>query len=943
MRKGTSSIRQVFLAGMISLVLVSMGLWGAIWIYGEYEAFRTESGALREKYLDAQQELLRNQVANVGDYVRYMMEQTETRLKASIKERVDEACDIAMNLYLQNRDHRTPAEIQKMIKDALRPIRFNKGRGYFFSFNLNGIEELFADRPEMEGKNMLSVMGAKGELVVRDMLDLVRFQNEGFYEYTWTKPNTEERDNPKIAYVKLFEPYGWVIGTGEYLEDVRDEIQDEVLKRIVDIRFGAEGYFFGSTFRGAPLFSNGKITKGTNNVWDLTDPNGVKIIQEQKKAAEQPGGGFVPYSWPKLESVAPVPKLAYVLGVPQWEWIIGAGVYLDTIEFEITGKREILRDNLITKIQGSLLILLPLLVLILYWVRYLSNRIQSGIDTFSSFFERAATQSITIDPGELYFREFQKLACLANNMTSDRKRAEEALRESEARLDLALRSAQMGVWQWDIIENRRYFDDQVCQLLGIKPATFTGAAEEFFRVVRPEDREKIRAAQTRTIEEDAPYLVDFRVIWPDGSVHYITTRGKLVRDNGDRPVRINGIIWDITEPKRAEELQRQLEERLQRAEKMEALGILAGGVAHDLNNVLGILVGYSELLYDEMDETSPFRDHVRNIRVGGERAAAIVQDLLALARRGVQTKTVVNLNKAVAEYLRSPEFMKLSSLHPDVRIRTELDEELLAVLGSPIHLAKTLMNLVSNAAEAMPSGGDVVISTESVYLDRPVSGYDHVQSGDYAVLTVSDSGEGISDEDIRRIFEPFYTKKVMGRSGTGLGLAVVWGTVKDHNGYIDVQSQRGIGTTFTLYFPVTREEIEKETISPSQGYMGRGEKILVVDDVKEQRELATLMLTKLGYQVSSVSSGEEAVVYLKDHGVDIVVLDMIMDPGIDGFETYRQILEIRPAQKAVIVSGFAETGRVKMAQGLGAGAYVKKPYVRERIGMAIRKELDRQA
>jgi signal transduction histidine kinase len=463
MLKGTPSIRRVFLAGMISLALVSLGLWGTIWIYGEYEAFSTESGALREKYLDAQQELLSNQVANIVDYIRYMMEQTETRLKSSIKKRVDEACDIAMNLYLQNRDHKTPAEIQKIIKDALRPVRFNKGRGYFFAFNLNGIEELFADRPEMEGKNMLPITGAKGELVVSDMLDLVRAQNEGFYEYTWTKPNAEKIDNPKIAYVKLFEPCRWVIGTGEYLDDVRDEIQDEVLERIVDIRFGTEGYFFGSTFRGAPLFSNGKITKGTDSIWDLTDPNGIKIIQEQKKAAEHHGGGFVHYSWPKLESAALVPKLAYVLGVPQWEWILGAGLYLDTIELEITRKRDILKNNLVTKIQRSLLVLLPLLVLVLFWVRYLSNRIQSGINTFSSFFERAATQSIAIDPGELHFLEFQKLAHYANRMTSDRRQAEEALRESEEKFRHLFEESPVAMNIVDVEGkvcngNKRYFE-----------------------------------------------------------------------------------------------------------------------------------------------------------------------------------------------------------------------------------------------------------------------------------------------------------------------------------------------------------------------------------------------------------------------------------------------------------------------------------------------------
>ncbi len=170
---------------------------------------------------------------------------------------------------------------------------------------------------------------------------------------------------------------------------------------------------------------------------------------------------------------------------------------------------------------------------------------------------------------------------------------------------------------------------------------------------------------------------------------------------------------------------------------------------------------------------------------------------------------------------------------------------------------------------------------------------------------------------------------------------MVWGTVKDHSGYIDVQSILGKGTTFTLYFPVTREEAGDDVATPTDQYVGRGEQILVVDDVAGQRELAVRILEKLNYTVASVESGEAAVAYLKENAADLIVLDMIMDPGIDGFETYRQISEIRPGQKAIIVSGFAETERVNMAQSLGAGAFVRKPYVTERIGLAVRKELDR--
>jgi PAS domain S-box-containing protein len=401
------------------------------------------------------------------------------------------------------------------------------------------------------------------------------------------------------------------------------------------------------------------------------------------------------------------------------------------------------------------------------------------------------------------------------------------------------------------------------------------------------------------------------------------------------------IVFDITDRKRIEEERRNLEERLQRAEKMEALGTLAGGVAHDLNNVLGVIVGYSELLLHETDKSSPILPRLTKIMNGSEKAAAIVQDLLTMARRGVPNRKVLNLNKIILDHQNSPELEKLFSHYSNVRIKLDLEPNLLNISGSSVHLNKTLFNLVSNSAEAMPKGGDLIIKTANQYLDEPIQGYEEVREGDYVVLSVTDTGEGIPVEDINRIFEPFYTKKVMGRSGTGLGLAVIWGTVKDHQGYINVQSEEGKGSTFILYFPVTREEtsVEAASISISE-YKGKCETILVVDDIRDQRDLATEMLKKLNYQVFSVTSGEDAVKYLKEHKVDLLVLDMIMYPGMDGLDTYKSVLQIRPKQKAIIVSGYSESDRVHTAQALGVGAYVKKPYVIEKLGMAVRNELD---
>ncbi|MCL5807606.1 MAG: ATP-binding protein, partial [Deltaproteobacteria bacterium] len=424
----------------------------------------------------------------------------------------------------------------------------------------------------------------------------------------------------------------------------------------------------------------------------------------------------------------------------------------------------------------------------------------------------------------------------------------------------------------------------------------------------------------------------------DGHVFPLEVSASKLSSGGES--YIMSIHRDIATRKKAEEEKRRIEERLQRAERMEALGILAGGVAHDLNNVLGVLYGYTELLLEKIPEGSPQRTYVDNILSSGEKGAAIIQDLLTLARRGVSVHDVTNINRIVSDFFRSPVFQKLEASHPWVSFRKELSGELLNIKGSTVHLEKTVMNLLSNAAEAISGNGEVTVRTENRYLDRPVHGYDAVKEGEYVVLTVMDTGKGISAADIGKIFEPFYTKKVMGRSGTGLGLTIVWGTVKDHDGYIDVSSEKGKGTSFALYFPVTREEwVEKKEKMPIEQYMGRGESILVVDDTAEQRDIAARILTRLGYRVHTVSGGEEAVAYLKTHKADLLVLDMIMDPGIDGLETYKRVLEVTPKQKAIIVSGFSETERVKQTRDLGAGAYVRKPYLMEKIGVAIRDEL----
>ena len=390
----------------------------------------------------------------------------------------------------------------------------------------------------------------------------------------------------------------------------------------------------------------------------------------------------------------------------------------------------------------------------------------------------------------------------------------------------------------------------------------------------------------------------------------------------------------------ANEALRMSEEKLARSQKMESLGLLAGGVAHDLNNVLSGIVSYPELILLNLPKDSELKKPIETIRTSGLRASAIVQDLLTVARGVAITKEPLNLNEQVNSYLESPEFAKLAQFHPKVSYKTNLGANILNTNGSSIHIRKVIMNLVSNASEAITGQGSVRITTTDQYIDKTQERYDHINEGEYTVLSVSDDGPGIPPEDLERMFEPFYTKKVMGRSGTGLGLAVVWNIVQDHKGYIDVVSS-GKGTMFELFFPATREEIiDKDESVNVEEFKGKGETILIIDDVETQLDISSEMLAKLNYIAKTAKSGEEAVKYLENHSVDLILLDMIMEPGMSGKETYEEIIKLHPHQKAILVSGFAETSEVAATQKLGAGNFIKKPFTIPQIGLAVKEEMD---
>lgn len=387
------------------------------------------------------------------------------------------------------------------------------------------------------------------------------------------------------------------------------------------------------------------------------------------------------------------------------------------------------------------------------------------------------------------------------------------------------------------------------------------------------------------------------------------------------------------------------EERLHRAEKMEAIGLMASGVAHDLNNILSGMISYPELLLMRLPIDSKLRQPITSIKESGLRAAEVVADLLTVARDAAKVRTLVNINTLVLEYLQSPEAEKIRSLYPELKISTQLADSLDLVCCSPSHVNKCIMNLVLNAAEAIEASGQIVICTENHESSAKEANAIEVKIGSYVTLTVSDNGSGIAPADLQHIFEPFYTKKKMGRSGTGIGLAVVWNSMEDHGGTVTVKSDDG-GTSFTLFFPRNDEDCgllvgkaEPQLTDIDLELRGNGERILVVDDEARQCDIAMQILTELGYLVQVVSSGGEAVDYVRKEPVDLLLLDMVMDPGMDGLQTFTEIIGFKPEQKALIVSGFSEKDKIERALSQGVKCFLKKPYTLRQLAVVVQKSL----
>ncbi len=518
---------------------------------------------------------------------------------------------------------------------------------------------------------------------------------------------------------------------------------------------------------------------------------------------------------------------------------------------------------------------------------------------------------------------------------TERVNMEQNLRQTEERQRLAVEAGHLGLWSSDKKTGKTGWSPLFRAILGVGPEV-EASYETYLAAVHPEDRDTVERDVRRGLEEKRQFANTHRIVWPDGSIHWLSFRGKAYKDEQEQPVRTVGVIRDITEEKTARERLVRTEEQLRQAQKMEGIGRLAGGVAHDFNNLLTAIGGYSRFLLDSLPENDARRDDVLEIMKASERAGALTRQLLTFSRRQVLQPRVLDLNAVLADL----EKMLRRIIGEDIDFSFAPGAKLGRVKADPSQIEQAVVNLAVNAKDAMPQGGRLIIETANIELDGSyAAAHPGCAPGSYVMLAVSDTGCGMSEEVKARIFEPFFTTKEQGK-GTGLGLATVYGIVKQSQGSIYVYSEPGKGTSFKIYLPRVEDPVTGEFQNPKCRAAKGKETILLVEDDELVHKFAARVLRESGYTILAARGPAEALeicARIKDP-IDLMLTDVIM-PQMHGYALAERMAPLRPGMKVVFMSGYTEQLAVDPTLPKNV-PFLQKPLTADAVLSKIRETLD---
>ncbi len=907
MQKKISFIKSIRLWGILFLLILA-GVLIVVDVSRSYRDANTRADQLRVDFIEQQRQLINFEVERVVNLINFETEHVIQLEQDRIKARVYEAYAIAENIYQQHKSTKSTAEIRKIIIDAIRPIRFDQGRGYYFIDGLDGFSYLFADHPEYEGSSMLDIQDTRGDYITRNMINIVTSSDEGFYRYYWTKPAGTKSDYLKLSFLKRFEPLNWFIGTGVYLDAVETSMQKIISQYVENHRFGPNhlGYVFildlqdiqgGDKFAIMYANPNRPDLIGKYISDDLQDAKGKTFRKEFLRGLREDGECYVDYWYKKFDKPGPSPKTSFFKLTEDGRFIVAAGVYLDDVEEKILNMQVGLNSEIKSGIQLFIFVVLVTILIFILLLNKMSRGLNNDFRLFADFFNRAAHSSEAINRDQVRFVELDQMAESANQMLIDKDLAEKALVDEREQLLVTLHSIVDGVITTDTNGHIELMNRVAENLTGWIQADAAGRAiEEIFNLGygknHPDPDRNLLEGQL----ENSVAVSELKALLTakDGTEYRIvTSTAPIYGTHGE--IRGKVIVF------RDETERLKNEEELFKAKKLESVGLLAGGIAHDFNNILAGLFGNIELAKRKIPEDHAAYSYLQVAHQALERATNLTKQLLTFAKGGEPLLEAVSVQQVINAVVQ----FNLSG--SPVKAVLDFPDNLWPVKADKGQFGQVFSNLTINAKHAMPMGGTLYITAENIsYREGDAS---TIGSTDCIKLVVRDEGVGMAADLLDKIFDPYFSTK---QTGSGLGLATVHSIIEKHRGHISVVSEPGQGTTFTILIPAERssqrgaDQASSGDVSPAM-VAGR---VLVVDDEEIIREVLVEMLALSGYTIDTADEGEAGrKMYQEamDNGnpYDLVIMDLTIPGGMGGKEAVEAILDIDPAAKVIASSGYS--------------------------------------
>src|SRR6056297_787745 len=884
---------------VIAIIILAVGYFG---IYNEYSTYTRINERIHKNHIETHKSLVKNETLKAVNYIYYKIQETEAKQKERLKSGVYMAHSLAKSIYDQNKNQKSANEIKQMIKDVLRPIRFDHKDSYIFIGDLNGYDVLYPTAPHLEGKYIYDLQDDMGNYIMRDEINMVKTQKEGFVTGYWKRPGYDDNiTHKKTSFVKLFEPYNWYIGTGEYVEDFEKEVQKEVLERLSKIRFSQEGYIFVNTYNGDALIKDGKIITQKINLWDYKDPNGVKVIQEERKAVKNPEGGYIYYSWKKLNSDEIVPKMSYVKGIPEWQWMVGAGIYFENINPILNQQKTALKQTIQKKILTIIIVFGAVLTFLFVFTYFLSKKAKANVNSFLDFFKNASQNLEEIDESKLDFYEFKMIARSANKMIHEIKISQDKKKEDEAIFERLFESSPEAI---ALIGNNG------------KVIKVNQGFTNLFGFTKDELINK--------------NLDDFIV--PVESKVFVSILSTPITFKKDQ-LGVYVIYRDITQQKETERILHEAKTRAEESDRLKSAFLT--NMSHEVRTPMNAITGFSNLILNrDLSEKNKI-EYLNIINQSSNSLLEIIDNIIDVskieAENLVINKVKCNINTILNElYIDVNQQKKeLGLKNVKIKLTKGIQTNSLEVITDPKRFKQIFSNLLDNALKF----------TEKGFVE-----FGYTIEDNNLLCFVKDTGIGFAKDQSKFIFEPFRqaddssTRKY---GGTGLGLTLAKKLVELLGGEInvDVERNKGANFYFNIPFEFSKKELEINMFIPNK-INWRDKKILIAEDVETNYQFLHTLLKKTSATVSWAKNGEEVVQMIKKNkNYDLILMDIQM-PKMNGHKAFKQLRNHGINIPVIAQTAYAMDSDINEIKNLGYNDYIIKPIEINKLFEKIRKFID---